>query len=87
MLIGLLVGYGDTEAAPLEPAEPSQNTEENTQTDILDAAFDVEDVKEYPIEYTDVPKTVEVLTHELSELTGLDFFITASNTDDGRIVD
>lgn len=70
-----------------KPTSSSQNTTESTQTDILYAVFSADRVKEYPIEYTGTPKTAEELAQELSELTGLDFFITASNTDDGLIVD
>lgn len=70
-----------------KPTSSSQNTTESTQTDILYAVFSADRVKEYPIEYTGTSKTAEELAQELSELTGLDFFITASNTDDGLIVD
>lgn len=73
MLIGLLAACG--------------SAAESTQTDILYAVFSAEDVKEYPIEYTGVQKTAEELAHELSELTGLDFIITASKAEDGWIVD
>lgn len=60
---------------------------ESTQTDILYAVFGADNVKEYPIEYTGAKKTAEELANELSELTGLDFNITASKTDDGWSVD
>ena len=62
-------------------------TAESTQTDILYAVFGAEDIEEYPIEYTGGKKTAEELAYELSELTGLDFNITASKADDGWIVD
>lgn len=60
---------------------------ENIQNDILYAVFSAENVKEYPIEYSGAKKTAEELAHELTELTGLDFTITASKTEDGLIVD
>ena len=73
--------------ASSEPAEPAQSTAESTRTDVLYAVFGAEDVKEYPIEYTGDPKTADDLARALTELTGLDFIITASKTDDGWIVD
>lgn len=75
------------DSASSKQAEPLQSEEESTQTDILYAVFSAEDVKEYPIEYTGNKKTAEELAGELTGLTGLDFFITASKTDDGWIVD
>ena len=60
---------------------------ENIQNDILYAVFSAENVKEYPIEYSGAKKTAEELARELSDLTGMDFTITASKTDDGLIVD
>lgn len=65
----------------------TQIEEESTHTDILYAVFGAEDVREYPIEYTGAKKTAEKLADELTELVGLDFSITASETDDGLIVD
>ena len=62
-------------------------TEESIRTDILYAVFGDEDVREYPIEYSGAKKTAEELARELSDLTGMDFTITASKTDDGLIVD
>ena len=62
-------------------------TTTTTQTDILYAVFGADNVKEYPIEYTGEKKTAEELAQELSKLTGLDFNITASKTDDGWVVD
>ncbi|MGN0665619.1 MAG: hypothetical protein ACI4KF_03735 [Huintestinicola sp.] len=70
-----------------ESEEPSQGAAESTQTDVLYAVFGAEDVREYPLEYTGDKKTAEELANELSGLTGLDFNITASKTDDGLIVD
>lgn len=70
-----------------EPEESSQNAEDSTQTDTLYSVFGSGDIKEYPIEYTGDRKTAEELANELSELTGLDFNITATKTDDGLIVD
>lgn len=61
--------------------------EETAQSDILYAVFGSENVKEYTIEYTGAQKNAEELAHELSELTGLDFNITASKSEDGWIVD
>ncbi|MGM9636208.1 MAG: hypothetical protein ACI3YE_08670 [Candidatus Avispirillum sp.] len=61
--------------------------EESTRTDTLYAVFSAKDVNEYPIEYTGAQKTAEELADELSELTGLDFIITADKADDGWIVD
>ena len=91
MLICLLAACGSASPsdAPVssKPAESSQSAAESTQTDILYAVFSAEDVKEYPIEYTGAQKTAEELANELSELTGLDFIITASQADDGWIVD
>ena len=91
MLICLLAACGSAspsgDSASSKPAEPSQSEAESTQTDILYAVFSAEDVKEYPIEYTGAKKTAEELAHELTELTGLDFIITASKADDGWIVD
>lgn len=75
------------DSASSKQAKPLQSEEESTQTDILYAVFSAEDVKEYPIEYTGNKKTAEELAGELTGLTGLDFFITASKTDDGWIVD
>ena len=69
------------------PAEPAPSAAERTQTDILYAVFYADEVKEYPIEYTGAQKTAEELAQSLSELTGLDFTITASQTEDGWIVD
>ena len=86
----LLAACGSTpspDASSSQPAESSQSAEESTQTDILYAVFYAEDVKEYPITYTGTQKTAEELAQELSELTGLDFIITASQVDDGWIVD
>ncbi|MGN0657077.1 MAG: hypothetical protein ACI4KR_09805 [Ruminiclostridium sp.] len=60
---------------------------ESTKTDIIYAVFHADNVKEYPIEYTGAKKGAEELAQELSKLTGLDFNITASKTDDGWIVD
>ena len=65
----------------------SEATTTTTQTDILYAVFGADNVKEYPIEYTGAQKTAEELAQELSKLTGLDFNITASKTDDGWVVD
>ena len=75
------------DSASSKQAKPLQSEEESTQTDILYAVFSAEDVKEYPIEYIGDKKTAEELAGELTGLTGLDFFITASKTDDGWIVD
>lgn len=91
MLICLLTACGsaapsDTSASS-KPTESSPSATESTQTHILYAVFSAENVKEYPIEYTGAKKNAEELAHELSELTGLDFIITASKTEDGWIVD
>lgn len=91
MLICLLAACGsaspsDTTASS-KPTEPSQSATESTQTDILYAVFSAIDVKEYPIEYTGAKKTAEELANALTELTGLDFIITASKTEDGWMVD
>ena len=82
MFICLLAACGSSSAS-----SNSAETAESTQTDILYAVFSAEDVKEYSIEYTGAKKTAEKLAQELTELTGLDFIITASKTDDGWIVD
>lgn len=96
LLICMLVGCGSAPSSETSssgtpdasnPTESSQSTEESSQTDILYAVFSAENVKEYPIEYTGAKKTAEELAHELSKLTGLDFFITVSKADDGWIVD
>ena len=91
MLICLLAACGSAslsgESASTETAEPPQSAAESTYTDILYAVFSAEDVKEYPIEYTGAKKTAEELARDLTELTGLDFIITASKADDGWIVD
>ena len=87
MLICLLAACGSGAPASSKPAGSSPSAAENTQTDILYAVFSAEDVKEYPIEYTGAKKTAGELAHELSELTGLDFTITASQAEDGWIVD
>ena len=76
-----------TTSAATTPAATSQSTAESTRTDILYAVFHSSDVREYPLTYSGAPKTAEELAHALSELTGLDFFITAAETDDGWIVD
>lgn len=74
--------------ASSQPAASSQSTTaEEKQTVVLYAVFSGGDVTEYPIEYTGARKTAEGLADELSKLTGLDFFITASQTEDGWIVD
>ena len=72
---------------PQSTSESTQTEEDNTQTDILYAVFYADEVKEYPIEYTGAQKTAEELAQSLSELTGLDFTITASQTEDDWIVD
>ena len=93
ILICLLAACGSTspsdEPASSKAVEPTQSVSEaeSTRIDVLYAVFSAEDVKEYPIEYTGAKKTAEELAHELSELTGLDFIITASKADDGWIVD
>ena len=91
MLFCLLAACGSTSSSSVpassKPAESSQSAAKSTQTDVLYAVFSAEDVKEYPIEYTGAQKTAEELAHELSELIGLDFTITASKADDGWIVD
>ena len=96
LLICMLVGCGSAPSSETSssgtpdasnPTESSKSTEESSQTDILYAVFSAENVKEYPIEYTGAKKTAEELAHELSKLTGLDFFITVSKADDGWIVD
>lgn len=65
----------------------TQNEEGSKQTAVLYAVFQGGDVKEYPIEYTGEKKTAEELADELTKLTGLDFKITASKTNDGWSVD
>lgn len=82
MFICLLEACGSSSAS-----SKSAETAESTQTDILYAVFSAEDVKEYPIESIGAKKTAEKLAQELTELTGLDFIITASKTDDSWIVD
>lgn len=62
-------------------------TDEIAQTDILYAVFNAQTIQEYSIEYTGAKKNAEELAAELTELTGLDFTITVSETDDGLIVD
>ena len=59
----------------------------STQTDTLYAVFDAQTIQEYSIEYTGAKKNAKELAAELTELTGLDFTITVSETDDGLIVD
>ncbi|KMW10421.1 hypothetical protein [Enterocloster citroniae] len=86
LLISLLAACGSAPVSS-EPLESSQSAAESIQTDILYAVFSAEDIKEYPIEYTGTQKTAEELVNELSELTGLDFIITASQTEDSWIVD
>ena len=80
ILICMLAACGKT-ILPDTPASSS------SQTDILYADFGAGNVKEYPIEYTGTPKTAEELAHELSQLTGLDFIITASRAEEGWIID
>ena len=91
MFICLLVACGSASPSDVtdssESTEPLQSEAESTQTNILYAVFSAEDVEEYPIEYTGAKKTAEELADELSELTGLDFIITAGKADDGWIVD
>ena len=62
-------------------------TDEIAQTDILYAVFNAQTIQEYSIEYTGAKKNAKELAAELTELTGLDFTITVSETDDGLIVD
>ena len=76
-----------TTASEATTTTTSEATTTTTKTDILYAVFGADNVKEYPIEYTGAQKTAEELAQELSKLTGLDFNITASKTDDGWIVD
>lgn len=98
MLICALSACGNTTSSDVtdssEPAESTQSEAESnqseaesTQTDIIYAFFGADNIKEYPIEYTGEKKTAEELADELSELTGLDFTITAAKTDDGWSVD
>lgn len=93
LLICLLAACGDTSGAPdaaessQSAPESSQSAEESTQAAILYAVFNAEGIKEYPIEYTGTQITPEGLADELSERTGLDFFVTASEAEDGLIVD
>ena len=61
--------------------------EEISQTDTLYAVFYTEETKEYPVTYTGEKKTAVGLADALSELTGIDFTITAKETNDGLIVD
>lgn len=86
----VIVWFWDTENIRFE-YQPNESTlpgaEESAQTDILYAVFGADNVKEYPIEYTGAQKTAEELAQELSKLTGLNFNITASKTDDGWVVD
>lgn len=76
-----------SESTSSNPPESSQSAAESTHTDVLYAVFSADDVKEYPIKYTGEKKNAEELAQELTKLTGLDFIITASKTDDGLIVD
>ncbi len=80
------------------PAAPSTEAaaprEETLWTGVLYADFSygttgMEDelVREYPFEYSGEPKTAEELAAELSDLTGLDFFISAREGADGLAVD
>ena len=86
----VIVWFWDTENIRFE-YQPNESTlpgaEESAQTDILYAVFGADNVKEYPVEYTGDKKGAEELAQELSKLTGLDFNITASKTDDGWVVD
>lgn len=86
----VIVWFWDTENIRFE-YQPNESTlpgaEESAQTDILYAVFGADNVKEYPIEYTGAKKTAEELANALTELTGLDFIITASKTEDGWMVD
>ena len=97
MLAFLLAACGST-PSPSEPSssssrepistkvmESSQSTA--TQTAVLYAVFNGGEVKEYPVAYTGAQITAEGLADELTELTGLDFTITASMGTDGLTVD
>ena len=77
----------ETTTTTTSEATTATATTTTTQTDILYAVFGADSVKEYPIEYTGDKKGAEELAQELSKLTGLDFNITASKTDDGLRVD
>lgn len=68
-------------------SKSSQSAAESTRTDVLYAVFSGNDVKKYPIEYAGEKKTAKELADELTKLTGLDFTITASETNDGWRVD
>ena len=76
-----------SESTSSKPEESSQSAAESSHTDTLYAFFSADNIKEYPLEYTGEKKNAEELAKELSGLSGLDFFITASKTDDGLIVD
>ncbi len=76
---------------PVESAPPPAATQ---WTGVLYADFSCgttgmedERIKEYPFEYTGDLKNAEELAAELSTLTGLDFFITAKEAEDGWVVD
>lgn len=77
----------ESSSSESKSSESSQSSAESTRTDTLYAVFRGNNVREYPIEYTGEKKTAEELADELTELTGLDFTITASETDDGLVVD
>lgn len=78
---------GESSSGESTSSKSSQSSAESTRTDTLYAVFHGNNVKKYPIEYTGEKKTAEELADELTELTGLDFTITASETNDGLIVD
>lgn len=77
----------ESSSSESKSSESSQSSAESTRTDTLYAVFRGNNVREYPIEYTGEKKNAEELADELTELTGLNFTITASETDDGLIVD
>ena len=83
MLICMLAACGSKSSS----GESAQSETDSAQTNILYAVFSAEDVKEYPIECTGAQKNAEELADELTNLTGLDFTITASKADDGWIID
>lgn len=67
-------------------AEPDTSPAAETKTAMLWVGTTQSDLRSYPWDYTD-ELTAEKLAEGLSQLTGLDFLITAGDTSDGITVD
>lgn len=81
----LLTGCDGNSPANVK-TEPDTSSATETKTATLWVGTTQSDLRSYPWEYTD-ELTAEKLAEGLSQLTGLDFLITAGDTSDGITVD